>query len=544
MAVLRFRALVLTVCLVCFYAPTPSSSASSGDFLHCLSASIPSKLIFTQSSPSFTSVLAAYIRNPRFSTPGTVRPLCIVRPTNASHAQATVLCGRRHGVRVRVRSGGHDYEGLSYRSVQPETFALVDLANLRSVRVDRARATAWVDSGATVGELYYAVTKASGDRLVFPAGLCPTIGVGGHFSGGAFGLLLRKYGIAVDHVIDAVLVDAQGRLLDKKAMGREVFWAIRGGGGESFGIVLSWRVRLVPVPPKVASFIVPVSVNDGAVDVLTKWQEVGPALPDDLFIRVIVTNGWASFESLYLGTCDALLPVMRGRFPELGINRSHCREMSWAESVLYVYVGSGQPIPVTDLLNRTTSMDTSYKVASDYVRRAIPRDVWAEIFGWLAKPDPGIMIVDPYGGAISAVPEAATPFPHRGGVLYNIYYQNSWAAGNDGEPNVRWIRDLYAFMAPYVSKNPREAYFNYRDLDLGRNVVVGNVSSYEAGKVWGEKYFKGNYKRLALAKGKIDPDDYFRNEQSIPPLVPVSFISNRVPDSVVGHKVYGVKEKI
>jgi len=71
-------------------------------------------------------------------------------------------------------------------------------------------------------------------------------------------------------------------------MGCEVFWAIRGGGVESFGIVLSWRMRLVPVPPKVASFIVPVSVNDGAVDVLTKRQEVGPALQDDLFIRVIL----------------------------------------------------------------------------------------------------------------------------------------------------------------------------------------------------------------------------------------------------------------
>ncbi|KAG2612176.1 hypothetical protein PVAP13_4KG261905 [Panicum virgatum] len=472
MAVLRLRALVLAVCLVCFYAP--ASSASSGDFPRCLSASIPSELIFTQRSPSFASVLASSIRNPRLSTPGTVRPLCIVTPTNASHAQAAVLCGRRHGIRIRVRNGGHDYEGLSYRSVQPEAFAVVDLANLRSVRVNRAKATAWVDSGATVGELYHAVAKASGERLAFPAGLCPTIGVGGHFTGGGFGLLQRKYGIAVGHVIDAVLVDAHGSLLDKKAMGRD-----------SFGIVLSWRVRLVPVPPKVTAFIVPVSVDDGAVDVLTTWQEVGPALLDDLFIRVIVQNGVATFQSQYLGTCDALLAVMRGRFPELRMNRSYCREMSWAE---------------------TTPMDTSNKATSDYVRQPIGRGVWAEIFNWLARPNPGLMILGPYGGAISAVPEAATPFPHRGGVLYNI----------------QWIRDLYAFMAPYVSKNPREAYFNYRDLDLGRNVVVGNVSSYEAGKVWGEKYFKGNYKRLALAKGKIDPDDYFRNEQSIPPLVPRS----------------------
>ncbi|KAF8652001.1 hypothetical protein HU200_062941 [Digitaria exilis] len=519
-----FRALpVLAFCLLCLYTPTAfgSSSASSTDFLRCLSSSIPSNLFVTQSSPSFTSILVSSIKNPRFFTPSTVRPLCIVTPTNASDVQSTVLCGRRHGVRIRVRSGGHDYEGLSYRSVSPgEVFAVVDLANLRSVRVNSAQATAWVDSGATVGELYHAVAKGSNGRLAFPAGLCPTIGVGGHFSGGGFGLLQRKYGIAVDHVINAVLVDAGGRLLDKNAMGRDVFWAIRGGGGESFGIVLSWQVKLVPVPPKVTAFIVPVTVDHGAVDILTKWQVVAPALPDDVFVRVLLMGRTASFQGLYLGTCEALLPVMRSRFPELGMNRTHCREVSWVESVLYVYVGSGDLIPEGDILNRTIPLDGFYKATSDYVRQPISRDVWAEIFTWLAKPDPGLMILDPYGANIGGVPESATPFPHRAGVLYNIQYMNFWGAGDDEGPHIRWIRDLYAFMTPYVSKNPREAYFNYRDLDLGRNVVVGNVSSYEAGKVWGEKYFKGNYKRLALAKGKIDPEDYFRNEQSVPPLVP------------------------
>nr|CAB3502672.1 unnamed protein product [Digitaria exilis] len=151
-----FRALpVLAFCLLCLYTPTAfgSSSASSTDFLRCLSSSIPSNLFVTQSSPSFTSILVSSIKNPRFFTPSTVRPLCIVTPTNASDVQSTVLCGRRHGVRIRVRSGGHDYEGLSYRSVSPgEVFAVVDLANLRSVRVNSAQATAWVDSGATVVE--------------------------------------------------------------------------------------------------------------------------------------------------------------------------------------------------------------------------------------------------------------------------------------------------------------------------------------------------------------------------------------------------------
>ncbi|WVZ79855.1 hypothetical protein U9M48_027384 [Paspalum notatum var. saurae] len=508
--------------LLCSYASISSSQATSSDgFLQCLSASgIPSQLVFTQSSPSFTPLLKSSIRNPKFFTPSIVRPLYIVTPTNASHVQAAVLCGRRNGMRIRVRSGGHDYEGLSYRSEHAEVFTVLDLSNLRAVRVDTQTSTAWVDSGATLGELYYAVGKAS-NVLGFPAGLCPTVGIGGHFSGGGFGMLLRKYGLAIDNVLDAVLVDARGRLLSKTTMGSDVFWAIRGGGGESFGVVLSWQVRLVAVPPTVTVFNLPVSASQGAVDVVTRWQQVAPALPDDLFIRVLVQQQTANFQSLFLGTCDALLPVMSSRFPELRwFNRSFCKEMTWIQSVPYIYLGSGST--VEDLLNRTTSaavFSSGYKATSDYVRQAIPRDVWATIFAKLAQPNAGLMILDPYGAQAAAVPESSTPFPHRAGVLYNIQYMNFWSmAGSDGSVQTKWIRDFYAFMAPYVSSNPREAYFNYRDLDLGENVVVGNVSSYQAGMVWGQKYFRGNYQRLAMVKAEIDPDDYFRNEQSIPPL--------------------------
>ncbi|XP_047065482.1 berberine bridge enzyme-like Cyn d 4 [Lolium rigidum] len=497
-----------------------SAHASSDDFLPCLSRAIPEQLLFTRSSPSFASVLASSVRNPRFLTPATVRPLCIFTATNASHVQAAVVCGRRHGVRLRVRSGGHDYEGLSYRSLRAEEpFAVVDLAGLRSVRVKQRAATAWVDSGATLGELYYAIAKVSG-RLAFPAGLCPTVGVGGHLSGGGFGMLLRKHGLATDHVVDATLVDAEGRILDRNGMGRDVFWAIRGGGvGGSFGIVLSWQVKLVPVPPKVAVFTVQRSVEQGAVDILAKWQEVAPALPDDLLVRAVVHGQVASFQSLYLGTCEALLPVMSSHFPVLGVNRTHCNEMTWLESVAYVYLGAHAT--VEDILNRTAAEDAVFtKATSDYVQQAIAREVWAEIFtGWLAKPDAGLMILEPYGGKIAALPESATPFPHRNGVLYNIQYMNFWEGAGEGASQMAWVRDVYAFMEPHVSKNPRAAYGNYRDLDLGMNVVGdGDTTSYETGRKWGEKYYKGNFKRLAMAKAEIDPEDYFRNEQSIPPL--------------------------
>uniref|UniRef100_A0ACD5ZX77 Uncharacterized protein n=1 Tax=Avena sativa TaxID=4498 RepID=A0ACD5ZX77_AVESA len=511
----RAAALLLTVCFLACYVSVPSMAASE-DFLQCLSTtSIPSQLVFTPSSPSFTSVLVSSIRNPKFFTPTTVRPLCIVTPTNASHVQAAVLCGRRHDVRVRVRSGGHDYEGLSYRSERPETFAVVDLASLRAVRVDRAAATAWVDSGATVGELYYAVAKAS-PGLAFPAGLCPTIGVGGHFSGGGMGLMMRKYGLSADNVLDATLVDANGRLLDKETMGADLFWAIRGGGGGNFGIVLSWKVRLVPVPPTVTFFDIQKSVDQGAVNAVTKWQTLAPTLPEDLSIRVIVQSNQALFQSLYLGSCSALVTTMSILFPELGMTRADCREMSWLQSMVYVNSGDTET-PVETLLNRTTSLSTFTKNKSDYVKKAITKDSWEKIFPWFNKTGAGIIILEPHGGRVSGIADADTPFPHRSGVLYNIQYVAFWTGNGTDAPN--WISGLYDFMEPFVSKNPRGAYVNYRDLDIGENTVVGGVTSYESGKVWGEKYFGGNFRRLAITKGKVDAGDYFRNEQSVPPFV-------------------------
>ncbi|TVU25376.1 hypothetical protein EJB05_27870, partial [Eragrostis curvula] len=134
-------ALILaTLCLLIsctFFLP---SSASSTEFLQCLSQTIPADLVFQQSSSSFTTVLQSSVQNPKFVTSTTVRPLCIVTASDATHVQSAV--------RLRVRSGGHDYEGLSYRSVLPEEFAVLDLAMLRGVRVRRGEASGWVDAGA------------------------------------------------------------------------------------------------------------------------------------------------------------------------------------------------------------------------------------------------------------------------------------------------------------------------------------------------------------------------------------------------------------
>jgi hypothetical protein len=417
-----------------------------------------------------------------------------------------------------VRSGGHDYEGLSYRSVRPEVFGVVDLAKLRSITVSQRKSTAWIDSGATVGELYYAVGK-SDSQLAFPAGECPTLGVGGHFSGGGIGMLMRKYGLSVDNVVDAKLVNAKGELLDRAGMGEDHFWAIRGGGGESFGIVLSWKIRLVKVPPTVTVLSIGKTLDQGAIDIVTRWQVVGPSFPDELTMRVKVQGQEAMFLAVYLGTCSSLEETMRRQFPELNMTSADCRPMTYLNSTALSFTTLAKiGTPEQVLLNRTSSLGLFVKGKSDYVRRPISSDAWKEIFAWFKMNGSGLIMLEPHGGYIGRVPNATTPYPHRDGVLYVIQYLAFWPSSNGGTAET-WLDKFYDFMGHHVTANPREAYVNFRDLDIGQNAVADDgVSAFESGKVWGERYFMGNYRRLASVKAAVDPTDYFRNEQSTPPL--------------------------
>ncbi|CAN0911630.1 Berberine bridge enzyme-like 3 [Linum grandiflorum] len=478
-------------------------------------------VLYLPSNSTFSTILNAYIRNLRFTRPTTPKPLAIVGPTDDSHVIATVLCTKLAGLQLRIRSGGHDFEGLSYWS--PAPFIILDMNNLRSIDVDLTTETAWVEAGATIGELYYAIANKS-RTLSFPAGVCPTVGIGGHFVGGGYGNLLRKFGLASDNVLDARVVDPNGRILDKSTMG-DLFWAIRGGGGGSFGVILSWKVKLVRVPEIVTAFQVVRKLEEGATDAFYRWQQVSTNFTPDLFIRAAPEVFYSvkdkknkfqiSFIGEYLGRVKDLVQLLNESFPELGFKEEDGKEMSWLDSVLF-WVPFPEGTPAEALLSRNSS-STHNKMMSDYLTEVIPKESLAGIWAAQLRVGPSFTKWNPYGGRMAEIPADETAYGHRAGYLFKVQYYVGWAEEEE-EAEAEHVAALTAFhgeMTPFVTKEPREAFFNYRDLDNGENSI--DKPDWKRAKVYGEKYFKGHFERLSKIKRQFDPDNFFRDQQSIPP---------------------------
>ncbi|KAI5667401.1 hypothetical protein M9H77_17254 [Catharanthus roseus] len=398
------------------------------DFRKCLesqNSNSVSQVTFTPKSSSYDSILQSLVSNFRALSSSPFMPRIILTPSHESQIQATIYF----------------------------PFVMVDLRNFNSISIDKENRKARIKAGATLGKLYYNLAEES-RTIAFVAGTCPSVGVGGHFSGGGFSMMSRRFGLAADYIVDAKIIDVNGQILDRKSMGEDLFWAIRGGGGAAFGIITEWTVNLLTVPKDVTVFNVTRTLEQNATDLVHRWQFVADKIDENLLIRLFINSRTieVTFTSLFLGGIDDLLKVMNQSFPELGLRKEDCQEMNV-------------------LLNRSIRFGRPYfKGKSDY-------GIWKI----LLEGDVGRTQLQftPYGGRLNDFSESSLPFPHRVGNIFMIHY--------------------------------------IVDLDLGVNNIVGNTS-YRQARVWGAKYFKNNFNRLVHVKTQVDPNNFFRNEQSIPPL--------------------------
>ncbi|KAL6546289.1 hypothetical protein OROMI_022010 [Orobanche minor] len=250
------------------------------------------------------------------------------------------------------------------------------------------------------------------------------------------------------------------------------------------------------------------------------YQQIVETMDDDLFIRVLlqpITRNKmktvrATFIGMFLGDADRLVKNITDTiFPKLGSRKPDCQEMPWINSVLFWSNFDSSTSPEV-LLNRKPDSVNFLKRKSDYVKKPISVSDLEMIFKKMIEIGKVGLVFNSYGGRMKEIPETKTPFPHRVGNLYKIQYSVNWEEEGEVDNYLHQIRELYDFMTPYVSGNPREAYLNYRDLDIG----VNNGTYTYKGKEYGIKYFKNNFDRLVKIKTKVDPDNLFRNEQSIP----------------------------
>ncbi|KEH42829.1 putative reticuline oxidase [Medicago truncatula] len=519
-------------------------SSSLGNFKFCLDNNkiknftvFPYKEHDQSYANDYYKILNFSVQNLRFTEPNIPKPIAIVLPKTLVQLQNSVACCREFSLEIRVRSGGHSYEGTSSVADDGTLFVIIDMMNLNHVWVNMETKIAWVEGGATLGETYYAISQAS-DAYGFSAGSCPTVGVGGHIGGGGFGLLSRKYGLAADNVVDALLVDADGRVLERATMGEDVFWAIRGGGGGLWGIVYAWKIQLLKVPQVVTSFIASrTGTKNHIAKLVNKWQHVAPNLEDEFYLSCFVGAGLpeakriglsTTFKGFYLGPMSKAISILNQDFPELDVVDEECREMSWIESVVF-FSGLNDGASVSDLRNRYMQDKEYFKAKSDFVRSYVPLVGIKTALDILEKEPKGFVILDPYGGMMHNISSESIAFPHRKGNIFTIQYLIYWKeADNDkGSDYIDWIRGFYSSMTPFVSYGPRAAYINYMDFDLGVMELISFDDDLVKARVWGEKYFLSNYDRLVRAKTLIDPDNVFTNQQGI---LPMSFASSNAKE--------------
>jgi FAD/FMN-containing dehydrogenase len=411
------------------------------------------------------------------------RPAMIVECTGPGDVVEALAHARREQLPITVRGGGH---GVAGRAVCDDGM-VIDLASMNDVDVDPDARVAGVGPGATGADLDRA-TQAVG--LATTSGTDSTTGVIGLTLGGGMGFLARSFGMAVDNLLGADVVLADGRQVHASETEHpDLFWALRGGGG-SFGVVTGIEMRLHPVGPRVAVAQAFYPWQE-ATDVLRAYREFSADAPDEVGCYALAVN---------VPPVDPFPAEAHGT-TAVAIVAGHAGPVEEGERVLRPLCEFGTP-----LLGGVQEMDyavlqQTFDVANPAGKRYFWKSAYLsgmpdeaiETFISHADPLPGAYSAayfETVGGAVGRVDPAATAFPHRT-APFNLGIGAGWDDPATDEAAIDWARRFNDAMSPFSTGG---MYVNYvGDDDLGRLDAT----------------FGGNVKRLRQVKERYDPDQVF-----------------------------------
>jgi FAD/FMN-containing dehydrogenase len=419
------------------------------------------------------------------------RPSAVIRATCTDDVKVAVKAARQQGGPLTIRGGGHNIAG----DAVCDGGLMLDLSLMRSVRVDPAARTARVEPGATLADLDRE-TQPFG--LATPLGINSTTGVAGLTLGGGMGWVSRKLGLTVDNLLSADVVLASGELVQTDAeRNADLFWAIRGGGG-NFGVVTSFEFRLHPLGPEVLAGVVVHPASD-ARKILHEYREVARSAPDDLACWTVMRKAPPlpflppdvhGHEVLILAMCHAgdREAGMRAVAPLRALGHPIADVVGPAPFAAWQQTFD----PLLGPGRRNYWKSHSFIELSD---GAI--DVALAYLEKLPSPECELFIAQ-LGGAINRVPTDATAYPHRN-INYMMNVHGRWADASQDRACIGWARDLFNDMAPHATGS---VYVNFMTGDEG-----GRVS----------QAYASNYQRLARLKARYDPSNLFRRNRNIAP---------------------------
>lgn len=424
-----------------------------------------------------------------------LQPSVIVLANGERDVAAALKFAQKHELGLTVLGGGHSATGYCLNTGG----MVVDLSLMKGMHLDAAQRTLRVQMGCRWSDVY-AYMMQSGTGLIPVGGGCLTVGVPGFVQGGGFSFASRSYGISADNLLSAKIVTADGKLRHlsenaKSKEDRDLFWAIRGGGGGNFGIATEMEMRVhQPNTPKMFMALIRYSV-DRAQEVLGFYNEWVETLPDEMAVYGIWGPTREPANPKKIETTFGFTAVFNGDFSE-GLK---VIDPLLKRKPLYAQLYS-LTLPEFEEM---VGLSTSVKGRNAYIRAGMmpPLSMNADAIRVMQeymgnRPTPDSFIVWTHlGGKVAEVSPTATAFAHRH-ARFVPELKVIWDTPQQARANIEWGFNFFQAMEPHF----QGSYVNYID-----PLLAG----------WPKKYYEQNYKRLLEVKRRVDPGNFFHFQQGI-----------------------------